>query len=102
MSNRAINWAWLQKVTPTQKLVLLHMADKAGDSLLAWSSVRKMAIETGLTERSIYRAIDDLRVLGLITRVPSLPKVKSKTYLLHVVDNVTIGRPMPLPMSRVP
>lgn len=66
MSIEAANWAWKQAIKPNAKLVLLALADRANADGVSWPSIRRMAKETGLNERSIYRHIKDLSDLSLI------------------------------------
>jgi Helix-turn-helix domain len=48
------------KTTKSQRLILLHLADHATDSGLAWPSHRLLATETGYTRQWVIQAIDDL------------------------------------------
>ncbi|MXV44349.1 hypothetical protein GS501_04720 [Saccharibacter sp. 17.LH.SD] len=56
MSLHAINWALSVPVPPTQKHVLLVLANFANKNGLAFPSTRLVAHQTGLSERSVIRA----------------------------------------------
>ena len=67
MSIDAYNWAWRQQGLNTgQKLVLLSLADRADEKGYAWPSVTRMAKDTCLDARTIYRHIKSLSLSGLI------------------------------------
>jgi DNA-binding MarR family transcriptional regulator len=69
MSVQATTWAWNQSTTTTEKLVLLALADHAWpDGTHAYPSVGRLARMTGLTERSVRRAIAGLIEKDLIVR----------------------------------
>ena len=75
MSNFILSEAWrLTDITPTQKLVLISLADQANDDGLCWPSVKTIGIRTCLQERSIRQAIADLEKLGLLRRQIQLGK----------------------------
>lgn len=66
MSLEGVIWAFRQHETsPTQRLVLLAMADSAADDLF-WGGWKLVNDKTGLSKASIYRAQSDLKGLGLI------------------------------------
>jgi DNA-binding MarR family transcriptional regulator len=69
MSVQATSWAWNQSTTTTEKLVLLALADHAWpDGTHAYPSISRLARMTGLTERSVRRAISSLIEKDLIVR----------------------------------
>jgi DNA-binding MarR family transcriptional regulator len=69
MSFQAMTWAWQQKVSPTQKLVLLALADRA-DACDCYVSVTRMIRETGLTLEKINQVIEKLEKQGLVISQP--------------------------------
>ena len=67
MSLQARDWAWAQPVSPSQKLVLLVLAEHANEERACWPSLRCIAGRTGLSERCIRGVLRELERLGLIT-----------------------------------
>lgn len=69
MSNKALNWAWEQRIPSTRKMVLLRIADSANDSRnQAWELTQDWIAErTGYTDRCVRASLVDLERWGLIT-----------------------------------
>jgi len=69
MSFRAMSWAVNQSgLGSTAKFVLIMLADRASDDdLSCFPSIKKLAIDTDLTERTVINCIQKLEELGLIT-----------------------------------
>ena len=68
MSNRAVKWAWRQRLKPPAKAVLVALADMAGADLTCYPGMKLLAEMTGYSEKTVERAIDDLEAGGLIGR----------------------------------
>lgn len=69
MSNAAITWAWQQKVTPSEKLVLVALADFAHpDTNICWPGQNSIAKMTGQGKRSVVRCMRALEDKGFISR----------------------------------
>lgn len=66
MSVDATKWAWSLSISPTRKIVLLSMADRAGESHVCWPSVARLEADTCLDRKTILSAIAGLEELGLI------------------------------------
>ena len=69
MAGYLLKWCWDQKITPTQKLVLMALNEHAYYERGVWmcpSSHATVAALTGLTTQSICRVIADLFELGLV------------------------------------
>jgi len=67
MSLSASKWAWGQQVSPSEKLVLLAIADFASDDGgNAYPSVERVAKMAGLSTRTVIRAIGSLVEAGLL------------------------------------
>jgi hypothetical protein len=70
MSLDASRWAWQQQgLRPIQKLVLLSLADRAGDAqseYWSWPSYQAIVNDTGADIKSVKSAIRDLAAAGLI------------------------------------
>jgi len=62
-----VNAVWRTKLRqPSRRLVLLKLADCADASGTAWPSVQTLADATGLSTRTVIRALADLAAGGLI------------------------------------
>lgn len=67
MSLDATIWAWSSRTgKATDKLVLLSLADRAGDTCEAYPSQRRLAFDTELNRKTIAVALDRLENAGLI------------------------------------
>lgn len=66
MSLDATRWAWRQDVRPTQKLVLLSLADRAGENHECHPSIARLEADTGLYRETVMEAITDLESAGLL------------------------------------
>lgn len=68
MSIEVMSLAWyVEGITPVQKAVLVALADHAGvDGRNARPSVDRLVVKTSCAERTVRRALADLRNLGLI------------------------------------
>ncbi len=67
MSIDAMRWAWkLQEISPTEKLILLSLADRAGETHEAWPSWRRLQLDTLLSRNTIAKNLSALQAKGLI------------------------------------
>lgn len=66
MSNHAINWAKPLKIPRSEKVVLLLLAEHADCTLECFPSIRLLASEASLSDRSVQRAVGWLLKAGLI------------------------------------
>lgn len=95
MSAIASRWAWLQVeqagVSATAHHVLLCLADRYNPKYqCAWPSYPDIVKRTGLSERAVRNAIDQLEDLGLVRRVPKLSSTGRKVglkYLFPMLDH---------------
>lgn len=71
MSLDATLWAWRQPVTPHQKIVLLAMADRAGEDHSCCSHISRLSADSGMSAPDVQNTIADLECLGLVRRVES-------------------------------
>ncbi|MDN5511446.1 MULTISPECIES: helix-turn-helix domain-containing protein [unclassified Acinetobacter] len=68
MSIDATRWAWTTSVkTSAQRLVLLSLADRAGEEHTAWPSIDRLAADTVLDKKTVQKVILELIKLGLIS-----------------------------------
>ncbi|HEX2888035.1 helix-turn-helix domain-containing protein [Vineibacter terrae] len=66
MSNTAQDWARRQAVKPLQKLLLLLLGNYADQFGRCWPRRRVLARESGLSERTILRVLNELEATGLL------------------------------------
>lgn len=102
MSIKIMNAVWSSQLPTsisknkrsTVKIVLLKLADNSNDNGKCWPSMARIAHETELSERSVIRAIDDLKEANLI-QVHTYRKngVKHNTYYLNtpLIDSMYCG-----------
>lgn len=72
MSVDATKWAWSLSISPTRKIVLLSMADRAGETHVCWPSIARLEADTCLDRKTILNAISELEEMGLIVVSRSL------------------------------
>lgn len=91
MSVDATRWAWSQRgLSPSQKLVLLSMADRAGEQHECWPSIKRLCFDTGLYRETVMAAIVLLEERGLIRATRAQGRV-SCYRLLGVQDRATVA-----------
>ena len=67
MSIDATRWAWTAPVNnSSQRLVLLSLADRAGEDHTAWPSIDRLAKDTVLDKKTVQKVILELINLGLV------------------------------------
>jgi hypothetical protein len=71
-------WAWDQRVSPTQKLVLLALAEFASEAYDCWPGEERLMQLTGLPVRAVSKAVRGLETKGLILCL-RLKLIKEKT-----------------------
>jgi hypothetical protein len=88
MDYTAIRWVRKAPCRETSdKLILMILAsygNRDGDTVDAWPSMETLIEDSGLSERTVYRAIERLCEDGLIERFPPAGSRKSNTYRLNV------------------
>lgn len=68
MSVYALGWAFRQECTPTEKLVLLALADQCyGETGQCWPAMETVAVKTGLCRRTVVTKIEGLINRGLVS-----------------------------------
>lgn len=66
VSNQAITWAYRQDAASSAKFVLVTLADFADEAGTCFPSQERLARLTGLSVRSVRRAVEELEGLGLL------------------------------------
>ena len=67
MSLDATRWAWMQKLPPTRKLVLLSLADRADENHRCYPSIARLSADTGLYRETIMEAIASMEASGVLS-----------------------------------
>lgn len=96
MSLDATIWAWRADVkTSPQRVVLLSLADRAGESHRCYPSVTRLVEDTKLNRKTVMKVLDDLELMRLIKDTGEFRGNGVKVYQLLGVsgreDNQTNG-----------
>lgn len=75
-------------LTTTQKMVLIVLADHVNDVASCFPSIASIAHTSGLKERAVYMALNDLEAAGAIKRESRSADRKSTVY--HLLIPVTV------------
>ena len=107
MSIDATRWAWTAQVkNSSQRLVLLSLADRAGEHHTAWPSIDRLAKDTALNEKTVQKVILELINLGLLidtlertgptkrVRILKLNGVKGREEYTQNWDDSSIEKPV--------
>jgi hypothetical protein len=94
MSIAATRWAWMQTLKPSTKLVLLALADRAGETHECWPSIERLVKDTCLHRETVFAGIKELESQDLlkVTRVQGLG---NKYQLIGVTDIHQYEKPVP-------
>ena len=83
MSIDATNWAWRADVkTSPRRVVLLSLADRAGDDHKCFPSISRLSKDTCLDRKTVMKALDDLQKLGFIFHTGEVRGKGVKVYQL--------------------
>ena len=85
MSVHASSWAWNQSLSGKELIVLLYLADKAGDNGLSWYGRSRIAEKCGMSPRSVSRAMESLEQKELIKRFKRFTETGDQTSNATVV-----------------
>lgn len=88
MSVKMMSIIWEMDLPPTDKLVLLAVADWArDDGSYCWPSISTIAKKSGVSERTVQRTLRAAEQAGHLTRIED--RGKGCRYLLHPRHSVT-------------
>ena len=95
MSVQAIDWALrlVKNVTPTQKLILICLANHAGPDGTCWPSQTVVSEYSGLSRDAVNRNIKELESLGLIgteRRKDADGRETTKIYRLKMAESLAV------------
>ena len=83
MSIDAMKWAWkIKKISSTQKIVLLALADRANEDAICWPSISALADACCLTTRAVVNSINSLNAKGVLERISKGCPGKTSRYRL--------------------
>ncbi len=70
MSGEVVSWAMKQRTgSPAAKLILVKIADNAGEEGIGWPSIETMVLHTELGQSTVYKHLAALKKLGLLHEV---------------------------------
>lgn len=88
---------------PTQKFVLLILAEYADEAWSCYPGQSRIAANTGFSERTVRNALAELEAAGLIARKPRFNtsgRTSDRTYLIrHVIEALPEAVPAPAAAS---
>ena len=95
MSVQAIDWALrlVKNVSPTQKLILICLANHAGPDGTCWPSQTVVSDYSGLSRDAVNRNIKELESLGLIgteRRKDADGRETTKIYRLNMAESLAV------------
>ena len=92
MSVDATNWAWRAPVkSASRRVVLLSLADRAGEDHRCFPSVSRLAVDTCLDRKTVMKALDELKQLGFILDTGETRGKGAKVYQLLGVNGRNDG-----------
>jgi hypothetical protein len=78
---------WKMQLQPTNKLIMLALADMANDEGQCWPSNRSLQRRTGLSERTVRGALTDLEEQGLVRRDSRFNEGRQTSNLFEILVN---------------
>ena len=93
MSVRLMTAVWDLPLQPSEKLVLLALADWAHDDGRCWPSIKAVADKSGVSERTVQRTLREAEKNGLLERTEN--KGKGCEYRLTPRHSVTPDKVSP-------
>lgn len=86
MSLCATIWAWKQtSLTPSQKLILLSLADRANEEHKAHPSIKRLEVDTGLNRKTIQKSISEMIDAGLLVDTGERKGATQRVRVLQLV-----------------
>ena len=86
MSLDATQWAWSQRGLPAnQKLILLSLADRAGEDFTCWPSMARLVLDTGLNIKTVRSCLKQLVEAGILSRERNPGRESFRYTLIGVV-----------------
>lgn len=81
----AVSWAFRQRISGNEKVVLLAIADHADDDGKCWPSIPLIAEKACVSERTVQRILVNLEADNLVKRVARSDRDGRKTANLYVL-----------------
>jgi len=103
MSVQAMTWAWSLDLPPTEKFVLVTLADHASiDTATCWPGLNRIAGLTGFSASGVQKALRRLTDRGLIQkqgRWRANGGQTSNTYIISIPEQAEVARGTPPPST---
>lgn len=95
MSLDATLWAWKQDLKPTLKILLLSLADRAGEDHTCFPSIQRLEFDTGLNRKTVVKNLKVLQENGLISQTgETVGRTKRvKKYVLNGITSREFNEP---------
>ena len=94
-------WAWKQPLPPTDKFILLALADHANDEdYTCWPSLKHLTKKTGFSRPTVWKTVDRLIALGIVARVGESASGSTR-YQILVGKALTLGNAL-TQVTRIP
>ena len=103
MSNAALNWAFGLNIKPTEKFILISLADSADDYGYCFPSYKTITKKTNYSRSTVIRAIEALTDQGLIEKQKRVRTNGSDTSNIYKLAlNIEVADDHPLVSHRHP
>jgi hypothetical protein len=99
MSIDATRWAWEQKIKPSCKLVLLSLADRAGEQHECYPSITRLCDDTGLDRKTVIKSLNALCDSGLIRDTGKRKGITNQIPVYHLLGVISRHQPDDLPQK---
>lgn len=83
----------LQGVTPSEKLLLIVLANYADEKMVCWPSHSRLSSDTCMSERNILRLFKSLEARGLVQRKARMTKIGRRSS--DLIRLFLVGTPRP-------
>lgn len=87
MSIAVMNWAWNLKITATQKIVMVALADRANDDWECWPGQQSLADKCSLSERGVRKVLSEIEAMGYLKIESRHDGKHQKTNLYHLIEH---------------
>lgn len=87
MSIEVMNWAWKLRLTATQKIVMVALADRANDDWECWPGQQSLAEKCSLSERGVRKVLSEIEAMGYLKIESRHDGKHQKTNLYRLVEH---------------
>ncbi len=100
MSIRLMSTVWSLDLPPTDKFVLLALADWADKEGYCWPYIRQLAEKTSLSERQVQRLLNRLEKNGLLEIARNAGRGNRSLYRIRVEELKKVAQASSFPIER--